>query len=85
MDYVIYGLCGALGGLIHSLLRHEGILILPARWRDGNKRGWDLGFVFSVLVGIGVAIAVDSNPMTAIGWSFAGPEAVELISKKFSK
>jgi len=82
LTWIYAGLAGA---LVRLCLTENGQIILPRMGRtDKGRRYVDLGFLASLVVGIGCAIAVDHSWVTAFLGAVAGPEIIEQTVAKVS-
>ena len=75
----LYLICGSVVGMLRDLASTGG-LTMPrcVRTPDGAKI-LRLGFLTSMLIGAVVAALVDGSLITAAGWAYAGPEALERL------
>ena len=76
---------GIAGAFVRLCLAESNQIILPRVGRTDKGRAYiDLGFIASLVVGIGCAIAVDHSWLTAFFGAVAGPEVIEQAVAKIS-
>jgi len=77
---------GVAGAFVRLCLTDSGHLMLPRFGRTEMGRAYvDLGFIASLVVGIGCAITVDHSWITAFLGAVAGPQLIEQTIAKVSK
>lgn len=80
---LILAVIGFAGGIVHSVVKNRGVLLVPHVLPD--KRIC-LGFLTSGVIGLATAIIVDGNWVTAFSAAVAGPHIIEgLIETKTLK
>jgi len=76
---------GIAGAFVRLCLTESGQIMLPRLGHTEKGRAYvDLGFIASLVVGIGCAIAVDHSWVTAFLGAVAGPEIIEQTVAKVS-
>jgi hypothetical protein len=77
-----YLIVGFFGGLVRELSMRRNIVILPKRWENGNKSGWDVGIVGSIITSMFVAVVIDSSVTASAMAAVGAPHLIELWAKR---
>ena len=75
---ITFAIAGFLGGIIHVIVRSEGVLTLP-KVENGKLY---LGFLVSGILGLLTAIIVDGHLLTAFFAAVAVPDLTEGALRK---
>ena len=75
---ITFAIAGFLGGIIHVIVRSEGVLTLP-KVENGKLY---LGFLVSGILGLLTAIVVDGHLLTAFFAAVAVPDLTEGALRK---
>ena len=79
---IYYALWGAAGALVREIILSKGIIIFPRTWKNGSKKGIDLGILGSMVLGAAVGIIIDVAYPLAFTSAIAGPHMIEEIIKR---